>query len=290
MSLSFYRQFLFQSKGSYHIYIGEGYSGSVAPQQHEFYHCTYITEGQILENQFGKEFLQSAGECFFTPAGTNHSLYIFENTKYFCLSFSKSIADILFSYFQNLRRDFSNLPPIIKLTENMQNRLCLCLRCLLDEQEYDSASAFGTGQFLTISALIIILRDSYSACFPPIPFPTNTKETYAAQIQRCLQHIDTNFDHPLTVDELVQISMLSKSTFYKAFEQYTGMSAKQYLAETRIKKAIQLMSISHIPLNEIARRVGYDDFSTFYRNFIRIKGVSPAQYRNDFVLPALQQE
>lgn len=172
----------------------------------------------------------------------------------------------------------------------MQNRLCLCLRCLLDEQEYASASAFGTGHFLTISALIIILRDSYSACFPPIPFPTNTKETYAAQIQRCLQHIDTNFDHPLTVDELVQISMLSKSTFYKAFEQYTGMSAKQYLAETRIKKAIQLMSISHIPLNEIARRVGYDDFSTFYRNFIRIKGVSPAQYRNDFVLPALQQE
>lgn len=66
-------------------------------------------------DQFGKEFLQGAGECFFTPAGINHSLYIFENTKYFCLSFSKSIADILFSYFQNLRRDFSNLPPIIKL-------------------------------------------------------------------------------------------------------------------------------------------------------------------------------
>ena len=92
MSLSFYRQFLFQSKGSYHIYIGEGYSGPVKPQQHEFYHCTYITEGQILENQFGKEFLQGAGECFFTPAGINHSLYIFENTKYFCLSFSKRIC------------------------------------------------------------------------------------------------------------------------------------------------------------------------------------------------------
>lgn len=74
-----YRRFLFQSKSNYHIYVGEGYTGSVEPHRHEFHQCMYIIEGQILENQFGREILQRPGECFFTPINVEHSLYIFEN-------------------------------------------------------------------------------------------------------------------------------------------------------------------------------------------------------------------
>ena len=155
-----YRRFLFQSKSNYHIYVGEGYTGSVEPHRHEFHQCMYIIEGQILENQFGREILQRPGECFFTPINVEHSLYIFENTRYYCLSFSQNIADILFSYFQGLRRDFQNLPSAIKLSDEVQGRLCHCFECLLDEQSYDNTSPFQAGHFLVISALIIPLRDA----------------------------------------------------------------------------------------------------------------------------------
>jgi len=38
--------------------------------------------------------------------------------------------------------------------------------------------------------------------------------------------------------------------------------------------------VEEMPLREIATLVGYEDFSTFYRNFKKQTGKSPAEYRN----------
>lgn len=39
------------------------------------------------------------------------------------------------------------------------------------------------------------------------------------------------------------------------------------------------MGIGSIPLNKIAEEVGYNDFSTFYRNFCKMMEKPPSEYR-----------
>ena len=58
------------------------------------------------------------------------------------------------------------------------------------------------------------------------------------------------------------------------------MPLQKYVAQKRIKEAqFLLRSCPEKSISQIAGEVGYNDDSTFYRNFLRISGVSPLQYK-----------
>lgn len=274
---SWYRRFLFEGNHNYHVYIGEGYKGPVLQHRHEFYHCMYVIQGQVLEMQYGKEIFQNVGECVFTPPGVDHSLYIYENTRYFCLSFSQSIADILFSHINGLRRDFKNLPDPVVVPEEVRSRLQHCLMSLMDEQGYEGINPLATGHILTVSALLMMLRDVFPA--EKSADEEEDSDPNKREVLRCLQHINANYDQVLTAEVLSRITTLSRSAINKVFQQYTGKSVKQYVTEVRIKEANRLIGLGELSLQQVAERVGYKDFSTFYRNFLQITGNSPAEYR-----------
>ena len=286
---SWYRRFLFEGKHNYHLYIGEGYAGPVSQHRHEVYHCVYVIQGKVMERQYGRETIQNAGECFFTPPGVDHGLYIYENTRYFCLSFSQNIADILFSHINGLRRDFKNLPDMVIVPEEVRDRLHHCLESLMDEQEYEGAPALETAHFLTVSALLMMLRGEFPAKRTAIGSETGDDPT-KAEVIRCVQHIHANYDHVLTVEVLSRITTLSRSSINKVFQQYTGKSVKQYVTEVRIKEARRLIGLGKLPLQQIADQVGYKDFSTFYRNFLHITGISPAEYRRKISLSSSEDK
>ena len=112
-----------------------------------------------------------------------------------------------------------------------------------------------------------------------MPFLDPEAGQIEAEIIRSIQHITANYDQPLTIDELARIGARSRGAFSKAFRQYTGKSIKAYITELRIKEAMHMIDTSNIPIHSIAEKVGYKDFSTFYRNFVQIAGVSPAKYK-----------
>ena len=58
------------------------------------------------------------------------------------------------------------------------------------------------------------------------------------------------------------------------------MSPGRYIANKRIQEA-QLLIRAHqdMTLGQIGTTVGYEDNTTFYRNFLQIAGMSPGKYR-----------
>ena len=83
--------------------------------------------------------------------------------------------------------------------------------------------------------------------------------------------------------ELAKQFGISRSTFCSVFPQFTGMPLQKYVAQKRIKEAqILIRSCPEKSISQIALEVGYQDDSTFYRNFLRITGVSPLKYKNNF--------
>src|SRR5262249_55110079 len=100
-----------------------------------------------------------------------------------------------------------------------------------------------------------------------------------AKLRRCVEHIHTNVDQPLPLDELATMAGMSKFLFAKLFRQAMGIPPHQYLVQTRMQRAKTLLSDETLSLSQIASRVGYADTGQFSAQFLKLMGLSPARYR-----------
>ena len=66
---------------------------------------------------------------------------------------------------------------------------------------------------------------------------------------------------------------------YRRLEGITDRTLHQIIKDTRMELATRLLSSSKLTIDEIMYKVGYDNRSTFYRNFKEAKGMTPKEYR-----------
>ncbi|HEY1700290.1 MAG TPA: DJ-1/PfpI family protein [Trebonia sp.] len=92
-------------------------------------------------------------------------------------------------------------------------------------------------------------------------------------------------EHPaadLSVESLAQRASLSARHFARAFAAETGMTPGRYVDKTRIEAARRHLEDTAASVEQTARACGYGTTETMRRAFIRVLGVSPAEYRRRF--------
>ncbi len=92
-----------------------------------------------------------------------------------------------------------------------------------------------------------------------------------------LSYIDKNSDKPITLAHLSKIFFLSESHISHLFKATLNTSAKQYINQKRIHFANSLLVAGSHPM-QVAERCGFDNYSTFYRLYKSIFGVTPKNY------------
>jgi AraC-like DNA-binding protein len=84
-------------------------------------------------------------------------------------------------------------------------------------------------------------------------------------------------DLPLkTISALVNMTVPS---FCRYFKKHTNKTFTQFVNEFRIVHATKLLSESDAPISEVCFDSGFNNFSHFNRNFKKITGKSPREYR-----------
>lgn len=73
--------------------------------------------------------------------------------------------------------------------------------------------------------------------------------------------------------------MMTPTSFSRWFKHIAGQSFVDYLSTTRIERACEILLLSHQPISQVAFAVGFESISSFNRNFKKIKGVAPREYR-----------
>ena len=63
----------------------------------------------------------------------------------------------------------------------------------------------------------------------------------------------------------------------------SGSTYKELLQEKRMQQAVYLLANSEIPVTDIIESIGYDNTSYFYRKFREKYGMSPKEYRKNYV-------
>lgn len=101
------------------------------------------------------------------------------------------------------------------------------------------------------------------------------------QIMPAIEYIGMHYMNPISGEDLASICSLSEAQLRRKFKEYLNMSPVEYLTMVRIQKAYELLNSTNYPMTEVALRVGYQDVSSFNRNFRKIMGVSPYQYKKN---------
>lgn len=95
-----------------------------------------------------------------------------------------------------------------------------------------------------------------------------------------LQYISENYREELTIGQLADIAHLSPSYFMGIFKRSAGVSAVEYINQLRIKAACEALRSSEKTIAETAYECGFRNLSNFNKQFRRIVGCSPSEYRN----------
>ncbi|MEI8139680.1 MAG: AraC family transcriptional regulator [bacterium] len=84
---------------------------------------------------------------------------------------------------------------------------------------------------------------------------------------------------PPSNDTLARIARMNTNAFIRLFKRQTGVSPQAYSTSKRVEQACLLLHHSSLGIKEIAERTGFCDRYHFTRVFTRIRGVPPAEFR-----------
>ena len=102
----------------------------------------------------------------------------------------------------------------------------------------------------------------------------SAKNTENDKIVKIIEFINSNLSSELTIDILSQQFYISKYYMSRLFKATTGYSINQYISYKRIWLADELISRG-MSATEACHSVGYNDYSNFYKTFVKIMGYSP---------------
>lgn len=93
------------------------------------------------------------------------------------------------------------------------------------------------------------------------------------------EYVANNYQKPIQLIELANITNLTESSFSRFFKKITGQTFITFLNEYRIHKACTLLSETNNNISEIMYQVGFNEAAHFTRVFKKYTHSSPREYR-----------
>lgn len=104
---------------------------------------------------------------------------------------------------------------------------------------------------------------------------TNERSPRSDTITRVIWYLNQHLKDNISLDQLSEEFFISKHHLNKVFKKATGTTVFDYLIRKRISMAQHLL-MNGYSAQEAAAESGFDDYSSFYRSYIRVLGHSPA--------------
>jgi transcriptional regulator GlxA family with amidase domain len=125
-------------------------------------------------------------------------------------------------------------------------------------------------------------RDGGQAQYVAEPVPACDDDGFAPVLADMLENLDAE----LTVDELAARALMSPRTFARRFRAATGTTPAAWLNRQRLQRARELLEVTDLPVEAVARRVGFGSGAVLRTHFSAL-GTTPQAYRRRFAGPML---
>lgn len=236
---------------------------------HEHYEFEYVLEGGMLNCINGTRIIMEPGEFYLLSPNDYHEITpkkdgVHKLSMFFYLPATDSAV-----------RQFleSNPCPVVGTIPEIDRPAFESLfRQIYQTENYRVSENTDTVSLSALLALHIAYRSN--------PYSPDRKKVSTGYMQTALRYILEHYQEPLSLDSVSKVLGLTPTYFCYLFSSQMKISFLDYLADIRIQKAKSLLLFdSQKSITQIALNVGFESYSSFYRYFLRIVGVSPKEFR-----------
>jgi transcriptional regulator GlxA family with amidase domain len=99
------------------------------------------------------------------------------------------------------------------------------------------------------------------------------------KLGKAIDYVELNYADDFKIADLALECNMSETHFRRVFQEKMNMSPIEYVNFVRVKKACELIDKTEVSMEEVACKVGFSTPSTFNRNFRKVMGTSPYQWK-----------
>jgi len=99
------------------------------------------------------------------------------------------------------------------------------------------------------------------------------------EVGRVIEHIHSNLDEKIVVEDLASVARLSPSHFARVFKKETGKAPMEYVSELRLERAKKMLLAGDRSITEIALLCGFGSPSYLSSCFQKEYKMTPTEYR-----------
>ncbi len=261
-----------------------------APQDPHMLHAhkgfdelTVVHEGEGVHFTEDQEFLVRAGDVYIIKGNQRHGYKDLDNLCLRNVCFDPRQALVQTAHVKKLPgfHVLFSLEPKYRSAHAFESRLRLdpgelahlMTLIVAMEQELEERAA---GYEYTVTALFMQAVSHVCRCYAHASHPSSRSLMRMASV---ISHLEKHYAEPVELLELQKIARLSSSALLKRFKEATGVSPIEYLIRVRVSRAIELLRDNDTSITEAAYEAGFSDSNYFARQFRRIMGMSPSEYR-----------
>ncbi len=233
---------------------------------HDAYEILYVVSGNGKYVIEGVEYPIRSGTVLFAPPFLYHSITLDEDTHYERYVLQFFVGDLTPS-----AQEF-----LASLTKSLDGVGCYYAADALSPSIISVFDRFGYADSLPererrefrrllSSELVLLLSVATRESIPG-----DERELGA----RVIKYLNEHIDRDVSLDKLAKRFFVSKYYLCRAFKKHNGISVHGYINQKRIMYAKQLIE-SGETASGAAYRVGFGDYSAFYRAYIKLIGVAP---------------
>jgi AraC-like DNA-binding protein len=116
-----------------------------------------------------------------------------------------------------------------------------------------------------------------------LSFVLNLSNIHAGGINRAIAHLREHLTEDFEERELADLVGMSTSSFSRAFKRHTGSTLVRYKNRLRVDLAcLILLTRPDVKVAEVCFEIGFSNVSNFNRHFLKLKRLSPSQFRSRF--------
>lgn len=166
--------------------------------------------------------------------------------------------------------------PVLTLTE--ESKIPTLLWKMIHNQQQKSTRMELINSQLLLELLTELLLNTHE-----LELASSERPRY---IEDILKQLDEEFYRNISLDQLAKQYSVSKYHLAKEFKKYTGFPPNEYLINTRITQAKELLKYSGLSVADVAKQVGIQNVSHFINLFNHRVEQTPLAFRKKWQTPA----